>query len=176
MGRRPGGERWEYPRHGWNYRTSEYLAALLLKRLNLLETQTDRRNENAAYLSSELKKIDGITPPQWRPWVTQHGYHLYMMLYKPEAFGGRSRDIFIKTLQAEGISCSPGYQRPLTDEGALKTISEKHPHLVQRHPCPNVESTCEHSVWLFQSVLLGTREDMDDIVQAVAKIKQAFTD
>ncbi len=174
VGRRPGGERWEYPRHGWNYRTSEYLAAILLRRLSKVESQTGLRNENAAYLSGELEKIGGITPPRALPWVTQHGYHLYMMLYEPEAFGGRSRDAFVKALQAEGISSTPGYERPLTDEGALKTVSEQYPHLVRRLPCPNVEYTCKHSVWLYQSMLLGAQKDMDDIVEAVAKIKRAF--
>ena len=52
VGRAPGGARWEYPRLGWNYRPSEYLAAILLVRLELLETQTDLRNRNATYLSN----------------------------------------------------------------------------------------------------------------------------
>ena len=175
VGRRPGGERWEYPRLGWNYRTSEYLAALLLNRLTKLEYETTRRNQNAAYLSESLDGVGGISPPRWRPWVTQHGYHLYMMLYDPAEFGGHSRDEFIEALQAEGIPCSPGYKRPLTDEGALKTVAERYPHLVHRHPCPNVEFACDHSVWLYQSMLLGPERDMDNITEAVAKIKRAFT-
>jgi dTDP-4-amino-4,6-dideoxygalactose transaminase len=175
VGRRPGGERWEYPRLGWNYRTSEYLAGMLLARLNHLEPQIDLRNKNAAYLSKGLEAIGGLTPPQWRPWVTQHGYHLFMMLYDSEAFGGKSREEFMEALRAEGIPCNPGYQRPLTDEGGIKTVAEKHPHLIQRHPCPNVESTCAKSVWLFQNLLLAQQEDMDDILNAISKIKTAFT-
>ena len=97
-----------------------------------------------------------------------------MMLYEPEAFGGQDRDTFVKALQAEGISSTPGYQRPLTDEGALKTVADQYPNLVRRMPCPHVEYTCNHSVWFYQSMLLGTKADMDDIVEAVAKIKHAF--
>ena len=126
VGRRPGGERWEYPRLGWNYRTSEYLAGILLKRLPNVETQTDLRNKNAAYLSKGLDEIGGLEPPRWHSWVTQHGYHLYMMRYNSEAFGGKTRDEFIAALQAEGIPCTPGYQRPLTDEGGLKTVMDRH--------------------------------------------------
>ena len=175
VGRRPGGERWEYPRLGWNYRTSEYLAGMLLARLNHLEPQIDLRNKNAAYLSKGLEALGGIMPPQWRPWVTQHGYHLYMMLYNSDAFGGKSREEFMKALRAEGIPCNPGYQRPLTDEGGIKTVASKHPHLIRRHPCPNVETTCEKSVWLLQNLLLASQEDMDDILTAISKIKTAFT-
>ena len=175
VGRRHGGERWEYPRHGWNYRTSEYLAALLLQRLPRLGEETQLRNDNAAYLSRELEHIPGITPPRLQPWVTKHGYHLYIMLYDPDAFGGRPRSDFVEALRAEGIPCSPGYQRPLTDEGALKTVSEQYPHLVRRHPCPNVEHTCTNAVWFFQPMLLATPGDMDDIVEAVGKIQRGYS-
>jgi dTDP-4-amino-4,6-dideoxygalactose transaminase len=175
VGRRPGGERWEYPRLGWNYRTSEYLAGILLTRLNHVEGQTDLRNRNAAYLSKNIETIDGLTPPQWRPWVTQHGYHLYMMLFDSEAFGGKTRDEFITALKAEGIPCTPGYQRPLTDEGGLKTVADKYPHLIQRPPCPNVEAICKKSVWLHQNLLLAPQEEMDDILEAILKIRTAFT-
>ena len=63
VGRRPGGERWEYPRLGWNYRTSEYLAAILLKRLPDLESQIRLRNESATFLTTELKKSRVSLPP-----------------------------------------------------------------------------------------------------------------
>ena len=66
VGRAPGGARWEYPRLGWNYRPSEYLAAILQVRLELLEAQTDLRNRNAVYLSNALETIEGITPPTTR--------------------------------------------------------------------------------------------------------------
>ena len=175
VGRRPGGERWEYPRHGWNYRTSEYLACLLLVRLESLQLQTEVRSSNAAYLTGELRRIGGVTPPETRPWVTRHGFHLYMTRYDPEQFGGRSRDEFITALTAEGIDCTPGYRRPLTDEGALKSVSQEYPDTVRRLPCPNVEAVCRHSVWFYQSMLLGARDDLDDIVEAVDKIKHAFS-
>ena len=76
--------------------------------------------------------------------------------------------------EAEGILCTPGYQRPLTDEGGLKTVMDRHPHLIRRLPCPNVEAICASSVWFLQNMLLSDQEDMDDILIAVAKIKHAF--
>jgi len=175
VGRRPGGERWEYPRVGWNYRPSEYLASLLLTRLEKLEDQTDRRNNNAAYLGEALKQIGGITPPQLNDWVTQHGYHLYMMKYDSEAFGGRTRDEFIQAFQAEGISCTKGYASPLSKEAGLEHVAQKYPNLIRELPCPNTEQVCQQSVWLYQQMLLGSKQDMDDIIESVAKIKRAFT-
>ena len=175
VGRRPGGERWEYPRLGWNFRNSEYLAALLCCRLQVLDEQIGRRNENTAYLAEGLSQIGGITPPKLASYATQHGYHLYCLLYDPEEFGGKPRSDFVAAMQAEGINCAGGYSRPLTDEGALKTVAERYPERVRRLPCPNVEYVCDHSIWLYQQMLLGTREDMADVVEAAAKVKKAFT-
>ena len=174
VGRAPGGARWEYPRLGWNYRPSEYLAAILSVRLELLEEQTDLRNKNAAYLSNALEAIDGITPPKLAPWVTKHGYHLYCMKYNPEGFGGKSRQEFVNALSAEGIPCSIGYRSPLSQEPGMAHVAEKYPHLIRTLPCPDAELVCEQSVWLFQNLLLGTDSDMDQVVDAISKIHRAW--
>ena len=174
VGRAPGGARWEYPRLGWNYRPSEYLAALLSARLEHLETQTDQRNRNANYLSKTLTDMTGITPPIQASWVTKHGYHLYCMKYNPDGFGGKSRDEFVKALSAEGIPCSIGYRSPLSQEPGMAHVAEKYPHLIRTLPCPNAELVCSQSVWLFQNLLLGTQSDMDQVLEAIAKIKCAW--
>lgn len=175
VGRAPGGDRWEYPRLGWNYRPSEYLAALLLTRLEKLEEQTDHRNANAANLSAALEEIEGITPPQLAPWVTKHGYHLYCMKYNPDGFGGKSRDAFVEALSQEGIPCSIGYRAPLSQEPGIAHVAHKYPDLIRETPCPNTEQVCSESVWLFQNLLLGSGEDMDDIVDAIAKIQRTWS-
>ena len=174
VGRAPGGARWEYPRLGWNYRPSEYLAAILQVRLELLEAQIDRRNRNAAYLSNALETIPGITPPKLAPWVTKHGYHLYCLKYNPEEFGGKSRQEFVNALSAEGIPCSIGYRSPLSQEPGIVHVAKKYPHLIRTLPCPNAASVCEQSVWLFQNLLLGLEADMDQIVEAITKIQWAW--
>ena len=125
VGRAPGGARWEYPRLGWNYRPSEYLAAILSVRLELLEAQTDTRNRNATYLSDALDNISGITPPKLAPWATKHGYHLYCMKFNSEEFGGRSRQEFVNALSAEGIPCSIGYRSPLSEEPGMAHVARK---------------------------------------------------
>ncbi len=174
VGRAPGGARWEYPRLGWNYRPSEYLAAILLVRLELLETQTDLRNRNAAYLSGALEAIDGITPPQLAPWATKHGYHLYCLKYNPEGFSGKSRQEFVNALSAEGIPCSIGYRSPLSEEPGMAHVAAKYPHLIRTLPSPNAAFVCEQSVWLFQNLFLGSETDMDQIAEAIAKIHKAW--
>ncbi len=40
----------------------------------------------------------------------------------------------------------------------------------ERNQCPANDRLCEEAVWLTQTMLLGPRQDMDDIVAAVRKI------
>ncbi|MCY4402733.1 MAG: DegT/DnrJ/EryC1/StrS family aminotransferase [Candidatus Poribacteria bacterium] len=174
VGRAPGGARWEYPRLGWNYRPSEYLAAILSVRMELLEAQTDLRNRNANYLSTALETIAGITPPKLAPWVTKHGYHLYCMKYDSDGFNGKTRQEFVSALSAEGIPCSIGYRSPLSQEPGMAHIGEKYPQLIRTMPCPNTELVCNESVWLFQNMLLGSESDMNLVVDAIAKIHRAW--
>ena len=174
VGRAPDGARWEYPRLGWNYRPSEYLAAILLVRMELLEKQTDLRNKNAEHLSNALEAIDGITPPKLATWTTKHGYHLYCMKFNTVCFGGKSRQEFANALSAEGIPCSTGYRSPLSQEPGIAHVAQKYPHLIRTLPCPNTELICEQSMWLFQNLLLGSVFDMDQIVEAITKIHRAW--
>ena len=174
VGRHPEGERWEYPRIGWNYRPSEYLAALLSVRLERLDDETRRRNENAEYLTSLLEGADGLAPPRSADYATAHGYHLYMCRYDADAFGGRTRDEFCAALRAEGVPCSAGYTAPLSESPALKRLRELRPDLIRVEPCPNVKDAAARSVWLPQNLLLGSRRDMDDIAEAAEKVCSAF--
>ena len=89
------------------------------------------------------------------------------MRYDSASFGGRSLDDFVGALQGEGIRGGRGY-RLLSGHDALKTVSAKYPHLMRTTPCPNVESVSARVVWFGQNMLMGTRKDMDDIVEAVA--------
>ncbi|HUW35357.1 MAG TPA: DegT/DnrJ/EryC1/StrS family aminotransferase, partial [Planctomycetota bacterium] len=93
------------------------------------------------------------------------------------AFGGVPRARFLQALAAEGIPCSCGYGVPLYRQ----TFFQKKafgPYMASRHPvdytsvhCPVCEKACaEEACWLTHPMLLGTRDDMDDIVRAVSKI------
>ncbi len=174
-GRHPTGGEWSHQRIGGNFRTSEYLAVLLSARLATLEAESVRRNENGAYLREQLADVPGISPPHIAPYATMHGYHHFMMLYEEGEFGGRTRDAFVAAVCAEGIPVGSSYRTPLSDSAALRHLAAKHPTLVRRLPCPNAERVVAESVRLTHSHLLGSRDDMDDIVAAVAKVRSAFT-
>jgi dTDP-4-amino-4,6-dideoxygalactose transaminase len=180
-GRAPEGAWYEHPLIGSNYRISEFHAALLLSQLRNLESQTQTRSRNAARLTELLSQIDGVEPMAADERITVHANHLYVLRYRPEAFGGAGRDRFIEALCAEGIPCAPGY-RPLYREGAFDATFAQRPYQsayfggkpdYSKVRCPVTERVCaEEAVWLSQSMLLGPDEDMEDIAAAISKLSE----
>ncbi|MDO8542384.1 MAG: DegT/DnrJ/EryC1/StrS family aminotransferase [Opitutaceae bacterium] len=166
---------------GANLRLTEWQGAMLLAQLTRLEPQSRTREQNAQYLTAQLRQIPGILPAKMYPGCTRNAYHLYMFRFKAAEFGGgMSRANFLKALSAEGVPCSPGYT-PLNKEAFVKAAvaSKAYQRIYPaklladweaRNRCPANDKLCDEAVWFTQPMLLGTRKDMDDIVTAVRKI------
>jgi dTDP-4-amino-4,6-dideoxygalactose transaminase len=155
---------------------TEWQGAILNSQMRRLEEQTLRRNENAQYLAERLSRIPGISPLRRDPRVTRHAYHIFVFRYDAHEFRGTSRDEFLRTLRAEGVPCSPGYT-PLYRNEAFRVDAGTHPFAgaydYQKVRLPAAEQLSDEAVWLGQSILLADRADMDDIVSAVEKIREA---
>lgn len=167
-------------RLGTKARMAEYQAAILLAQLDRLEEQTAHRVENAAYLTKRLEPIPGIVPHKLNPGVTRAAYHMYSFRFLQEEFGGVTRSRFLQALSKEGVPCSGGYG-PLNKTDFLDhTFQSKNyrkmysPKQIERakqmSECPENDRLCTEAVWFFQSLLLGSRKDMDDIANAIEKI------
>jgi dTDP-4-amino-4,6-dideoxygalactose transaminase len=165
---------------GANLRLTEFQAGLLLAQMTRLEEQSKVREENARYLTQQLREIPGILPAKMLEGCTRNAYHLYMLRYRAESFAGLPRERFLKALSAEGVPCSSGYtpmnrQPYVTATLASKAYQRLYPKEVlagweERNRCPANDRLCEEAVWLIQTMLLGPRQDMDDIANAVRKI------
>lgn len=182
VGRTKSGKWYEHHVLGGNFRMTEWQAAILLAQLERLEEQVERRTANAARLTTQLAQIPGIVTLPPDPRVTRHAYHLYIFRYDPAGFGGRPRDEFLRALNAEGIPSSAGYvplykeivfQRKTAGVGAWCRAGRFVDY--GKVQCPVCEQVCTDAVWLFQSMLLGEQQDMDDIVEAIAKIQKAWS-
>lgn len=171
------GVRYHHEVLGDNNRMSEWQAALLLAQLKRMEELAALREENGLYLAELLTRIKGIEPQKRDARITRHAYHLFIFRYQPEAFEGLSRDHFLHALQAEGIPCSRGYV-PLYRTNAIPDEVERLQKFIsgrklpyEQPDCPVTERACEEEgVWLTQSLLLGTKKDMDDIATAIEKV------
>lgn len=179
---RTGGSGFAYPRQGSNLRMTEFQGSLLLRGLLRIDAQTRRREENARHLTDLLRDVPGIRPAASYEGATRNAYHLYMLRYDPAAFGGLTRDGFLRALRAEGIPCSGGY-RPLDREPFLDEVVRSRAFRRIYSPrrlrawrdmtrCPENERLCREAVWLFQSLLLGSRRDMEDIGAAVDRVRR----
>ena len=181
-GRGGNGNDFSYMRPGANLRMTEFQAALLQAQITRLEAQAKTRDDNAAYLTGRLAQIPGIAPAKMYDGCTRNAWHLYMFRYDPAEFSGLSRAQFLKALAAEGIPASAGYA-PLNTQPFLETAlssrgfkaiypSQRLAAWRERNRCPENDRLCAEAVWLTQTMLLGPRQDMDDIAAAVLKVRE----
>lgn len=180
-GRRNTGSDFSYRNTGANLRMTEFQAALLAAQMTRLEAQARTRDENAAYLTNLLKQIPGITPARMYEGCTRNAYHLYMFRYDASRFSGLPRAGFLKALGAEGVPASGGYS-PLNKEPFLEqALSGRGFQAIysktrlgawrEQNRCPQNDRLCSEAVWLTQTMLLGPRQDMDDIAEAMRKVQ-----
>lgn len=165
---------------GTNFRMQQFQAVILLEQLEKLVKETAVRQENADYLSANLAQIPGIQPARI-PEGSRAVWHLYALRYDPEGFKGLSRQKFLRALSAEGIPCGGGYTEQYLDgllDEAIASRGYKRLFGAERlkayrdslQELKGNRRVCETTVGLFQNLLLGSRKDMDDIVEAVRKI------
>ncbi|MDZ7374711.1 MAG: DegT/DnrJ/EryC1/StrS family aminotransferase [candidate division KSB1 bacterium] len=179
-GRWEGGEWYMHYYYGGNFRMTEFQGAVLLAQLERYESHLRLRQGNAQYLNQKLGQIEGIRILREDPAVTSHAEHLYIFRYQKESFGNKPKKAFIDALRAEGIPASPGYSLPLYRQPVFveKAFGPRGRRIdlpvdYREYHLPATERACfEEAVWLTQNVLLGTREDMDDIVRAVEKVRE----
>ncbi|MCP5527446.1 MAG: aminotransferase class I/II-fold pyridoxal phosphate-dependent enzyme [Verrucomicrobiales bacterium] len=165
-----------------NLRLTEFQGALLLAQMRRIEAQARNRDENGAFLNRLLEDIPGIHPARMYDGCTRNAWHLYMFRYDADHFAGLSRDRFIEALRAEGIPCSAGYS-PLNREAFIRATLESRGYRriyparlieewAERNACPQNDTLCRTAVWLTQNMLLGERGDMDQIADAIRKIRK----
>ncbi|MEM4875458.1 MAG: DegT/DnrJ/EryC1/StrS family aminotransferase [Thermofilaceae archaeon] len=152
----------------FNYRMTQFQAALLLAQLDRFEEQLRKRQENSEYLSKRLSEIEGVEPVKVDPRLTRHQPWPYAFKYTPEAFGGAGIGRFVEALRAEGIPASRIDHSPLYETLAHGPFGR----IVRRGKYPAAREAVERVVTLPQHIFLAEREDMDDIVEAVLKIKR----
>ncbi len=96
---------------GNNYRLTEICAAIGIQQLGKLNKLNSIRKKLANLLTERLKEFDFLTTPTVRK-DCAHVYYLYPLRFHQENIGV-SREIFVKAMQAEGMSISQGYVKPI---------------------------------------------------------------
>jgi dTDP-4-amino-4,6-dideoxygalactose transaminase len=166
---------------GFNYRMTEFQAAILLAQLERLPEQTELRVARAERLSEGLKSIPGISLLRKDERLTTQAIYQFVFKYDRDAFAGASRDRFVAALEAEGIPSDGLFYEPIYRSALFNIDPRDFPALAgrgtedlpwARTQCPVAERAAYlESVWLPHQLLLGSPEDVDQIVEAVAKIQ-----
>jgi len=166
------------PEHvlGWNYRMTEWQAAILLAQFTRLEAQVEKRMAAMAYLDARWDEIDGLAPMRRDPRQTRQGVYVYTFKYDAEKFQGVPRDVYIAALRQEGIPVgapyTPVYRSPL-----FVVKPDEFPLAAERYDYPNLNlpvterAVTEECISMRHSVLLAEQGDLEDIVTAVLKVK-----
>src|SRR4051812_44693245 len=182
-GRRNTGDDFSYRNTGANLRLTEFQAVILTAQMTRLQEQARTRDANAAHLTTLLRQIPGITPARMYDGCTRNAYHLYMFRYDPSRFAELPRAAFIKALAAEGIPAQAGYsplnKQPFLDDAfsapgfrAIYSKARMDQWREQNH-CPENDRLCTEAIWIVQTMLLGPRQDMEDIAAAIRKVQAA---
>lgn len=179
-GRKRGGLWYEHFEATSNYRMTEWSAAILLAQLERLEEQNARRMANAMYLTELLDQDRFVFAPKVDPRTQVHPRHLFPMRINREVFGCTRKKTIVLALAAEGIPAFDGYDYPVYrtpafDRGTwgLKGISKPS----YRNLYLSVaEEACSDTLWFAHPVLLGTREDMEDLAGSIKKMGEHATE
>ena len=167
---------------GTKYRMNELEGAIILGQLAGVKERFATRNRNAAYLTSRLKGFPGLVPQKLYPGTDSGSFYIYAMTYRKEYFNNADRGKFLKALAAEGISLSPYISNGLHTEPWTEFILNLDvyrkmysPERLKRYRdelnLPVCDKVCGELVMIWASgPLLGTRSDMDDIINAIMKV------
>ena len=164
---------------------AEYQAVIGLCQLEKLEEQHKIRNENGAYLNEKLAAYPGVTPVKLHKGATAASYYIYAMVYNQDKLDGLPRERFIEALKAEGVPMGTGYPNdPLYGQPMLHEVfkSDIYKKLYtaeeldfekykKNNHCPALIKTYNSALWMWNGgLMLGSKSDMDDIINAVDKI------
>jgi len=105
------------PSGGYKYRMHQLSSAFGRVQLKMYREQFAEISKAMNYFCDLLDEIDGITAvrPEKNSGSTKGGWYLPLALYNPEVFGGLSVRRFTEALNAEGVECFPGCNKPLHD-------------------------------------------------------------
>jgi dTDP-4-amino-4,6-dideoxygalactose transaminase len=188
-GRDPKKIKGGYPYPGSNHRMTEFQAAILTEQFKRFKKQDKTRQRNGKYLEKQLQEIPGIKPRKRYSRRTRITYFGFELDYDKKHFRNVPASKFAKAVRAEGVPISGGerkYGGGCHKEGMLeghlssdafrvsfsKARLKKYrqslsnlPVMDNRKPSGKEKLSMEGKI-----AFLGSKKDMDDIIEAVVKV------
>jgi dTDP-4-amino-4,6-dideoxygalactose transaminase len=166
---------------GFNYRITEFQAAILEVQLGRLAKQARIRQANMDCFEMGLRNTPGLAFLKRPRRQTRTAAYQFVFKYQAAHFSGIPRASFLGALQMEGIPCDGLFYEPVYKSALFPVGPGDWPMLsgqrsVPRdlrtaYHCPVAElAAYEESVWLPHHIFLGSRQDTRDITDAVVKV------
>ena len=138
-------------------------AAVLRPQVEQLDELNERRCVNIVRLCLELSDMAGLRPLQLPTNELSPAYYKVGFQYRAEEFGGLPRELFVKSLRAEGVAFDTGFR-------GLHLI-----HAKRRFRAADdlIEATRADAgmLTLHHPLLLESAEAIDEIALAVRKVR-----
>jgi dTDP-4-amino-4,6-dideoxygalactose transaminase len=155
-------------------------ASLLVSQLETVEQDMEVRDKNKSLLDTALNELTGVAPTIQYPQTTRSAHHLYLARYLQSELNEIPRIKFFEAMRAEGVFVYEGYT-PLNREKLFIVNTNEYPWLIDKNyqdmRFPVTEKIAnEESIWMRQSMLLGSRQDTQDIIDAFVKVITAIKD
>ncbi|PCI41248.1 MAG: 3-amino-5-hydroxybenzoic acid synthase [Rhodospirillaceae bacterium] len=157
---------------GSNYRLGEFPAAVLRVQLERLPRQTETREQNMPILLDALKDVEGIIPQGRTDDAVLDPNYMFMFRLDPKVFSKIDRNAFVEALVAEGL---PAYRAYQTLYRMPAFWVEPNPGLTEADwiaKCPASEAIANYGIWIHHRALLGTKEDVLDVANAIKKVAE----
>lgn len=187
-GRDPKRQERGYPFPGSNHRMTEFQAAVLTEQFKRFQDQAPLRHENGRYVEEALAKIPGLTPRKRYCDNTRVTYVEFQMDYDRSQFKGVPAAKFAEALRAENIPMRGGLRR--YDSGCHKEKMleahlnsrafqaafsqarlDKYRQSLRLPVMDDALRTQKERLTMDSKIpFLGSRQEMDEIVEAVRKV------
>lgn len=172
----PGSDGFPEQMLGHNLRMTEFQAALARAQLLRLPGQNLRRARQVERFEREIARLPGLRPLARDARVTERTSYQLVLRYDPAAFASVPRDHVILALRAEGVPCSGRFYSSLVDDPLFSSDPYTNPvsragisYAGQRFPVAE-RAANEESIWLPHELFLGDDSDVDDLLEAFARI------
>jgi len=166
---------------GFNYRITEFQAAILRAQLERLPKQAKTRRTNMGYFEKRIRGAPGLAFLKRDERTTRIAAYQYVFKYLRDHFGGIHRAAFLGALEMEGVPCDGLFYEPVYRSTLFPVDPADFPALSWNRTAPlNLKTLChcpvseraayEEAVWLPHHIFLGSRNDTDEIADAVFKV------
>ncbi|MCS7142576.1 MAG: DegT/DnrJ/EryC1/StrS family aminotransferase [Aigarchaeota archaeon] len=172
-GRTPTEDWYESVVLGYNYRMSEFAAAVLSAQMKRLDDHMRRREESFRELSILCRGLDGFEWLEVPSYVTRHSHYFIPLTINRNHFGSIDKRRLVSEIVSRGIPCSTGYTVPLSRHRPIVEYLMSRDYAQQE--LTNVETACRDVIWFPHTILLLHPSEMYHVYRVLRDVSNNNT-